>query len=88
LVRYRGIVVVGEGSSWGEVTRSLIVLAPIVLMRWMRSWITKTVMRRDGMVECLSTVDGHEALERVEKTGGFVVDCILTMLVCWTVHIW
>jgi hypothetical protein len=39
-------------------------------------------------VECLSTVDGHEALERVEKTGGFVVDCILTMLVCWTVHIW
>jgi hypothetical protein len=33
----------------------------MVLMMWMTSWITKTVMRRDGIVRKLSTAVGHEA---------------------------
>lgn len=61
----------GKGTEGGRgrwLTVSLMAAAPIVLRRWMSSWITKTMTRRDGIVVVLLMMRGdgasHEGTER------------------------
>jgi len=37
-------------NGWGVVTRSLIVEAPMLFMRWMRRFSTKTIRMSEGIV--------------------------------------
>jgi hypothetical protein len=48
---------VGEGCARHR-TRSLMGFEPMVRTRWQTSWITKTVMRREGMVARVGEFEG------------------------------